>query len=582
MGDRFDFAEDERGVSGVVGFILVFAILVILLSINQAQVVPAENAEVEFQHFQEVRDDLVEVRSAISTAGQTDVSQFPTVNLGTDYPPRILAVNPPPATGTLRTSDAYNITITDASGTTERIETRFLEYRPSYHELDVGSTWYENSVLYLDERDQGGLVVIEEQGLVVGDDSLRITALQNEYRRSGSGRVALELYPTDASDVNISDLTGELTVTLPTRLTGADYWTGAFDDEPAFSPTVDQDWYETGIHALNFSVEKEKVILNTVGVQAIPEGTSAKQNVGIGDDHDSTEEFPTKIVDQGQMGSLARYEVSYDASEIPNFNQTEIVIRNLDSGGADATYVSNDQRDNIDNYGWSDQYGGTGGDSYQITINVYDDSGSIVDSRTVNDLADNSNPSGNDDLSESDSPTLDSAQLSDLNQNNVEYDLEYVVSDTAGKFSETEVLFLNTDSPYATDQETGFSLSEVVSYSGYSIDDQFQIYVQVQDDDGIVVDQTVISDTADGADSQNGQLSADFTYDRSGQSDNVDLDAGPSTGQIDTYEWDIGDDGTIDENGMTVNKANIPENTDVRLIVTDSDGNSDEIVKNVP
>jgi hypothetical protein len=290
MGDRFDFAEDERGVSGVVGFILVFAILVILLSINQAQVVPAENSEVEFQHFQEVRDDLVEVRSAISTAGQTDVSQFPTVKLGTDYPPRILAVNPPPATGTLRTSEAYNITITDASGTTERIETRFIEYRPNYNELDVGSTWYENSVLYLDERDQGGLIVIEEQGLVVGDDSLRITALQNDVEKRGTKAVTLELYPTDASDVNISDLNGELTVTLPTRLTGPDYWTGAFDDEPAFSPTVDQDWYETGVHALNFSVQKEKVTVNTVGVQAMPEGTSAKQNVGVGDGEEDGDE----------------------------------------------------------------------------------------------------------------------------------------------------------------------------------------------------------------------------------------------------------------------------------------------------
>ena len=349
MGDRFDFAADERGVSGVVGFIFVFAILIILLSINQAQVVPAENSEVEFQHFQEVRDDLVEVRSAILTAGQNDVSQFPTVNLGTDYPPRILAVNPPPASGRLATSDAYNITITDETGTTERIETRFLEYRPNYNELDVGSTWYENSVLYLDERGQGGLVVIEEQGLVVGNDSLRITALQNEYRRSGSGRVALELYPTDASDVNISALTGELTVTLPTRLTGADYWNSALTDE--LSPTVNQDWYETDVHALNFSVQKENVTVNTVGVQAMPEGTSAKQNVGMGykdspnDDEIVFDSLSATTAVQGQ--SLEEVTFDYDLSNSATVSFEIVGINSAASTGSSGSVTIDGAGENV-------------------------------------------------------------------------------------------------------------------------------------------------------------------------------------------------------------------------------------------
>ncbi|MEF8892748.1 hypothetical protein [Halodesulfurarchaeum sp.] len=258
---------------------MIFAILMILLSINQAQVVPAENSKVEFQHFQDVRNDLVDVRSATLTAGQNDVSQFPSVNLGTDYPPRILAANPPPASGTLQTSDAYDIIITDETDTTERIETRFLEYRPGYHELDVGSTWYENSMLYLDEREQSGLVVIEEQDLVPesGTD-LRITALQNEYQESSSGRVTLELYPSETDD--IANLTGELNVTLPTRLTADEYWTAAFEDEPAFDPTVENGPYPVGVQALNLTVKKENVTINTVGVQSMPEGKTAKENIG--------------------------------------------------------------------------------------------------------------------------------------------------------------------------------------------------------------------------------------------------------------------------------------------------------------
>ncbi len=204
------------------------------------------------------------------------------------------------------------------------------------------------------------------------------------------------------------------------------------------------------------------------------------------------------IVDQSQTGSLARYEVSYDVDNTANFGYVRVSYENLDAGYGDQTYTSSDSRLNIDDYGWSDEYGDTGGDTYEISIEVFDTDGNLVDSRTVTDPADGTDPSGNDDLTEGDSPTLQSATLYDLDPNNVEYALDYQVSDPAEKFSETEVLFLNTDSPYATDERTGGTLSGNLSYTGYSIGDQYEVLVQVQDDDGIVVDQTVVEDEANG------------------------------------------------------------------------------------
>jgi hypothetical protein len=278
--------DNTRGVSEVIGFVFVFGILIILLSINQAQIVPQENAEIEFEHFQTVRNDLIEVRSSISTAGQADVSQFPTVKLGTDYPPRIFAVNPTTPIGTLQTSEKYNITITNQSGATTHVSTRFLEYRPRYNELDIGSTWYENSVLYLDDRERGGIAIIEDQNLVTDGNVTRITALQNDFQKSGTERVTLELYPvqtTTADDIP----TGNLTVTLPTRLTGGQYWNEAFDSETVYLG-VENDSYDDGIHALNLSIntskDSQELQLNTVGIQSEPSEGGAKQNVGVGDD----------------------------------------------------------------------------------------------------------------------------------------------------------------------------------------------------------------------------------------------------------------------------------------------------------
>lgn len=207
----------------------------------------------------------------------------------------------------------------------------------------------------------------------------------------------------------------------------------------------------------------------------------------------------SKIVDQGQTGSVARYEVSYDVTGMADFDHVEVSVGNLDSNSANESYTSTDPRNNIDEYGWSDSKSGTGGDRYEITIEVYDTSGDVVTTRTVTDTADSTDPAGNDGLSEVDSPTLQSSSVTDQTRNNIgRYTVGYEGSDSAGRYSETEVLFLNTDSATTTDQRTGTNLAGSVFSSDGGAGDKYDIVVQVQDDDGIVVDQRTYTDTADG------------------------------------------------------------------------------------
>ena len=56
------FNADERGVSEIVGAILVFALVILLLSIIQSQAVPSQNQEIEVQHSVVVQGDLVVLR----------------------------------------------------------------------------------------------------------------------------------------------------------------------------------------------------------------------------------------------------------------------------------------------------------------------------------------------------------------------------------------------------------------------------------------------------------------------------------------------------------------------------------------
>lgn len=259
------FAADDRAVSAVIGFILVFAILVLVLTVYQAQVVPQQNAQTEFEHFEDTRNELIELRNSVSTAGQADVSQFPSVRLGTNYRNRFLTVNPPPPSGTLQTSTTYNITITNATGANTNISTRFVEYRPNYYEIRVGSTWYEHSVLYLDDRNrESGLSIIQEQH-IVRDGTVRVTALQNSFQATNTGRVTLELYPQQRLTADNFPEGDTLNVSIPTRLDGDEYWNNALNDTGIYQG-VDSQAYSNTVHALNLSVSSDTLRVNTVEV----------------------------------------------------------------------------------------------------------------------------------------------------------------------------------------------------------------------------------------------------------------------------------------------------------------------------
>jgi len=270
------FLTDERGVSEVVGAVLLFGILILALTTYQATIVPQQNAQTEFQHFEEVRNELIELRNAVSTAGQADVSQFPSITLGTTYQTRLFTINPPAPAGTLQTSESYNITI--SNGTEEydkNISTRFLDYQPGYHEITVGPTRYEHSVLYLDERERGNGISITEDQNIVKDGTVRITALQNEFQETGTRRVTLELYPQDKLRADdFPDPNGaNLTVLVPTRLTESNYWDEALVDASGIYQGVDSG---SEVDKLNLSVNSSDLKINTVGVRKEPNEDPAK------------------------------------------------------------------------------------------------------------------------------------------------------------------------------------------------------------------------------------------------------------------------------------------------------------------
>lgn len=264
--DRQAFTADNRAVSAVIGFILIFGILMLTLTVYQAQIVPQQNAQTEFKHFEETRDELIDVRNAISRTGQAGDPQFPSVTLGTTYQSRLLTINPAPAAGTLQTSE-HEISIYNESGSeVDNVTTHFIEYQPGYNELDVESTWYENSVLYTDVSGANN-TIIEEQNLVTDGTELKITAIENEIQATGTSRTTIEMN-RNQSNVSFPIDDGEnLTIGVPTRLSDTEYW-DVLDEKLDDDGPVTYDRFEEGdINRLYLNATStENVSIHTVEV----------------------------------------------------------------------------------------------------------------------------------------------------------------------------------------------------------------------------------------------------------------------------------------------------------------------------
>ena len=313
------FAADNRAVSAVIGFILIFGILVLLLTVYQAQIVPQQNAQTEFEHFEDNKNEMIELRNAISTAGQADVSQFPSVTLGTSYQTRLLTINPAPPVGTLQTSESYNITIANETHQTN-VSSKFLVYEPGYNELQIGSTTYEHSVLYLDERDRENNVSIVEDQNLVKDGKVRITALQNSFQQQGTNRITLELYPQDELSDGDGDFPDgdDLNVTIPTQLDADEYWDDELADKSVYDG-VDIDARDEGVHTINLSVDEDNLKVNSVGIQLEPDEDPAKNTDPQERDNDNNgpeitefESVSVSNINEDQSSEEQTFEFSLD------------------------------------------------------------------------------------------------------------------------------------------------------------------------------------------------------------------------------------------------------------------------------
>ncbi|PSQ39627.1 hypothetical protein BRD07_08555 [Halobacteriales archaeon QS_9_68_42] len=246
MIEKLEFSSDERGVSEVMGAILVFGILIVLLGIIQTQAVPAQNQEVEFKHNQEVQGDFAELQQSVSESVRDGNRRSVSFSLGASYPSRLLFINPPDPSGAVRSTDAQTAEFVAQGGdiqspegqVDERIqnvntpgelsfELRSLVYEPNYNEYqNPPSLVSEYGVMYLNSSDSS--VVVEDRAVVDGT-TISLVSTAGDFDRSSAATrpLGVDAAPAPTTTVPIQHGTpgpnNFIELTLPTRL-GQEQW----------------------------------------------------------------------------------------------------------------------------------------------------------------------------------------------------------------------------------------------------------------------------------------------------------------------------------------------------------------------
>lgn len=229
---------DDRGQAIQVGAVLLFGFLVVFLAIYQSQVVPSENKQIEAEHSDTVRTQLMELRNAILQGAATGQGYPVTVTLGTDYPPRIFGINPPPAIGDLETTANETVTLANATATDPEARdyidggdlnftTKGFVYRPDYAEYSAPETVYGSTLLF---TSTGSRFVDRLSGQsVVSGNTIRLVMVTGNLSLSGSQSATVEpAVVSGGTTITVENQTDPITITLPSNVS-ASRWAEILD-----------------------------------------------------------------------------------------------------------------------------------------------------------------------------------------------------------------------------------------------------------------------------------------------------------------------------------------------------------------
>ena len=194
--------KEERGVSVVIGAMLMLLIMATLYGTIQAYHVPIWNKDVEYEHLDMVHDDMMTFKSDVEDVASSREPKSSNFRMGVRYPKRIFLANPGPGVAGALTSDNVSVSIEytiDGLGDPTITQT-YNSNRIIYEvqgTVDSPKLVYEHGVII---RDYGSAsATTDEQSLIVGDE-IYIPVLTGNLTASSSMETeSIEIKPLSQS-----------------------------------------------------------------------------------------------------------------------------------------------------------------------------------------------------------------------------------------------------------------------------------------------------------------------------------------------------------------------------------------------
>jgi hypothetical protein len=320
---------DDRAASVQIGAVLLFGILILWVTLWQVQVVPQQNASVEYAHSQQVQDDMKDVRTVLVSAPGERTLRSVSVDMAPQYPVRSIFVNPGPPSGTVRTvgttDAALNVTVENATatdgaaadfwnGTARPYNTGGVAYDPGYNVYtSAPDTVYENTVLY-NARDDGTAINVSGQDVVDGR-TVTLVVLNGSLSRTTSDAVTVdfEALSTSGTAVTVTNATGDGNVTVSfASQRGAGWWTAAFEES--------EELLADGGHVVDVTAEPLGDGFSEVGVELEGNVTYELRMAKVGVGSGQADAEPAYAVD-----------VSGDGTSVQQGNTRQLVVEVRDA-----------------------------------------------------------------------------------------------------------------------------------------------------------------------------------------------------------------------------------------------------------
>ena len=194
--------KEERGVSVVLGAILMLLVMVTLYGIIQAYHVPIWNKDVEYEHLNVVHDDMMTFKSDVEDVASSREPKSSNIRMGVRYPNRIFLANPGSGVAGALTSDNVVVSIEytiDGLGD-PTITTSYTSNRITYEvqgTVDSPKLVYEHGVIIRDYGDASATT--DEQSLIVGDEIYIPVLTGNLTAASSMETESIEIKPLSQS-----------------------------------------------------------------------------------------------------------------------------------------------------------------------------------------------------------------------------------------------------------------------------------------------------------------------------------------------------------------------------------------------